>query len=228
MDPKRIADVFSSLSERPLAEGRLEGAPELANLTHAARLAMPTDAPGAAAPDISVAALAALLSSTASEADQHRFVDVAAQSTSVRLDAESALAFVEGIEQSMTAAPAHLVNEMLAGGSSDAAQPVPGHGMSAAGCIRSAIFGNFGNLRRWQVATACAVLVLAGGLAWSLREPAPDAAPTQPAVATIDDACATRDAVTIAKTGRCPATMGNDWGSSCHGYTDRGRVERRD
>jgi hypothetical protein len=27
---------------------------------------------------------------------------------------------------------------------------------------------------------------------------------------------------------RCPATMGNDWGSSCHGYTDRGRVERRD
>src|SRR6516162_8869584 len=24
---------------------------------------------------------------------------------------------------------------------------------------------------------------------------------------------------------RCPATMGNDWGS-CHGYTDRGRVER--
>src|SRR6516165_5708899 len=25
---------------------------------------------------------------------------------------------------------------------------------------------------------------------------------------------------------RCPATMGNDWGSSCHGYTDRGRVER--
>ena len=27
---------------------------------------------------------------------------------------------------------------------------------------------------------------------------------------------------------RCPATIGNDWGSSCHGYTDRGRVERRD
>ena len=80
MDPKRIADVFSSLSERPLAEGRWEGAPELANLTHAARLAMPTDAPGAAAPDISVAALAALLSGTASEADQHRFVDVAAGS----------------------------------------------------------------------------------------------------------------------------------------------------
>src|SRR6516225_1206367 len=25
---------------------------------------------------------------------------------------------------------------------------------------------------------------------------------------------------------RCPATMGNDWGSSCHGYTDRERVKR--
>src|SRR5215475_2888364 len=36
-----------------------------------------------------------------------------------------------------------------------------------------------------------------------------------------------RDCVSAASTAAlpCPATMGNDWGSSCHGYTDRGRVD---
>jgi hypothetical protein len=58
------------------------------------------------------AILAALLSGSDTEAARQALVNRATGSSAVRLEAESALAFVEAVEKSTQVAPAHLVEEL--------------------------------------------------------------------------------------------------------------------
>jgi hypothetical protein len=115
---------------------------------------------GAEDPGRITAALASILSGTATAAQYQAFQEAAMRSSAVRLDAQSALAFVDGIEQAPTAAPAHLVEQVLA-----SAEGVPSGAIVAEASRRP---------QRWRVAprgrmaAACALLLMAGGLTWSL------------------------------------------------------------
>jgi hypothetical protein len=59
------------------------------------------------------AALAAVLSGSAHEAARKTFAGLITRSAANRLDAESALAWVESIERSAETAPAHLIAELI-------------------------------------------------------------------------------------------------------------------
>jgi len=118
------------------------------------------------------AALASILSGTATPAQCHGFQEAAATSGVARLEAQSALAFVEGIEHVPLAAPAHLVEEVLA--SVGGAPPRPRPGIWSRRWSRL-LGGPFGR-REGQVAATCAIL-LAGGLSWSLLRGPADLAP---------------------------------------------------
>src|SRR3984957_5051059 len=74
------------------------------------------------------AELAAILSGTAAIAPCQAFQEAAVTSGTVRLEAQSALAFVEGIEQAPLAAPAHLLEPVLTPGGG-----VPAGGTAASG-----------------------------------------------------------------------------------------------
>jgi hypothetical protein len=162
LDKNEIAALLESLCERPFAGGR-DGEPP-------ARPALPGDAARALAdapeeqsesrPAESPAALASILSGTATAAQRHGFHEAAIASGALRLEAQSALAFVDGIEQAPLKAPADLVERVLA---------PPG---SAASAARPGIWSRLAHIRlggrRGQVAAACAVMLMAGGLSWSL------------------------------------------------------------
>ncbi|HEY2226588.1 MAG TPA: hypothetical protein VGI22_02395 [Xanthobacteraceae bacterium] len=117
------------------------------------------------------AALASILSGTATDAQCQVFLEAAMGSSAMRLDAQSALAFVDSIERAPTSAPAHLVAQVLAptGGASSGATDAS-HAMRKPGIWSR-------DSERWLVAprggmaAACAVLLMAGGLTWSLWRP---------------------------------------------------------
>ena len=169
LDKNEIAALLEALCERPFA-GDQDGHPldAQALASRAARALSHTDAeqPGAIAgqaeagqaesPGREAAALASILSGTATGAQCHAFQQAAVTSGAVRLEAQSALAFVNGIEQTPLKAPAHLVEHVLASAAGAPSRPRPG--------IWSRLFG----APRRQVAAACAVMLMAGGLSWSL------------------------------------------------------------
>ncbi len=111
------------------------------------------------------AELAAILSATAAAAPCHAFQEAAVTSGAVRLEAQSALAFVEGIEQAPLAAPAHLLEQVLT-----LADGTPAGGVPATPSgIWSRIAHGWLRRRPAQVVVAtCAVMLMAGGLSWSL------------------------------------------------------------
>jgi hypothetical protein len=165
LDRNKIAALLESLCERPFT-----GDPETArpqDIAHRAAQALSkgqeagSKAEASASADegaIPPAALAAILSGTATAAQCDAFQDAAAISRAVRLEAQSALAFVDGVEQAPQMAPPHLVQEALA--SVRTAAPL------AAASGGSSFWSRF--VPRRQAAAAFAVLLLGGGLSWSL------------------------------------------------------------
>ena len=165
MDKNDIAAKLEALCDRPFA-GDEDGHPldAQALASRAARALSHTDAeqPGAIAgqaeagraesPGREAAALASILSGTATGAQCHAFQEAAVTSGAARLEAQSALAFVDGIEQTPLKAPVHLVQQVLASAAVAPSRPRPS--------IWSRLLG----APRGQVAAACAVMLMAGGL----------------------------------------------------------------
>ena len=123
---KKIAALLESLCERPFEgdpQGRPPGmsamgsriaqalsdaqAPRSGSASEPAASSRPADEPARL-----TAELAAILSGTAAVAPCQAFQEAAVTSGAVRLEAQSALAFVEGIEQAPLAAPAHLLEQV--------------------------------------------------------------------------------------------------------------------
>jgi hypothetical protein len=180
LDKKEIAELLESLCERPFAgespfagqspfAGR-EGPPP-ADAAAASRIAQALSNPDAEQPEAQSssppgAALAAILSGTATEAQCGAFRAVAATSGAARLDAQSALAFVDSIEQAPLAAPAHLVEQAVAFTGTTRSRP----GIWSS--LWSSLSGNLIGRPGGRVVAACAVMLMAGGAAWSLLGPA--------------------------------------------------------
>ena len=184
MDTKHVAALLDALCERPLGDGRDMPSDELQALCRAAlaRAANETgDASGGAGSDASgdaerlTAALAALWSSTDQETARRTVEAALMGSPAARLDAEAARAFLDAIEQSVQKAPTHLVDEVTAGAGRVATPGMTHHRP----LVRT------WSVRRWGLAAACAVLLVAGVSSWSvygprMEQPA-DLAPAQPA-----------------------------------------------
>src|SRR5208282_4815500 len=97
-----------------------------------------------------------------------------------------AIAFVDAIEQSPVSAPAHLIDEILAADDAGAAGSAAPHPSAGTTNIWSLIAGGSWSTRRWRVAAASMVLLLAGAASWSLYwqgVPAPPTANERPVVA---------------------------------------------
>jgi hypothetical protein len=165
LDRNKIAALLESLCERPFT-----GDPETVrpqDIAHRAAQALSkgqqaaSNAQSRSGTDegsIPPAALASILSGTATEPQCDAFQEAAATSRAVRLEAQSALAFIDGIEQAPQMAPAHLVQEVLASTHVAPALAAAGGG--------SSFWSRF--VPRRQAAAALAVLLLGGGLSWSL------------------------------------------------------------
>ena len=193
MAENKIANLLDSLCERPFADDpqsapvheRRVAQPQPARLdlppraregtageAGAPKAAAPiTAASMAAAPMVAASMasgeLAAILSGTATPAQVEAFHQAAADSDALRLEAQSALAFVDGIEQAPLAAPAFLVQQALPAAPLRIAAAAAAPARVAIAVARKPdIWSRF--LPRRQVAAACAVLLMASGLTWSV------------------------------------------------------------
>jgi hypothetical protein len=201
LDTNDVAALLEALCERPF-EGDQEGQPLTVQaiasraaqaLSRADEVQSVSGAGQAGNPGQVTVELASILSGTATDAQCHAFQEAAAASGAVRLEAQSALAFVDGIEQAPLAAPAYLVEQVLASAGSApsehfqekwnpvfrpkmrqrqnaGAASVSGQYETALASpgIWSRLRGSLLGERRGQVAAACAVMLMAGGLSWSL------------------------------------------------------------
>ena len=201
MDKKAIGALLESLLARPLAGDR-EGH-EPAAAAAASRIAQAlshvdparSDAQG---PDHPGSALAAVLSGTATPAQCRALHEAAATSGATRLEAQSALAFIEGIEQAPLTAPAHLVEQVLVEhdlvDQGLAEQGLVDQALAPAGVARartrlgvwsrlwSGLSGSFIGRRGGQAVAACAVMLMAAGVSWSLLRPPAETAPASAVV----------------------------------------------
>jgi hypothetical protein len=177
---KKIAALLESLCERPFEghpQGQAPGTSAMGSRIAQALSDAETPRSGSASEAVAssgaaddparlTAELAAILSGTATVAPCHAFQEAAVTSGAVRLEAQSALAFVEGIEQAPLEAPAHLLEQVLtsAGGTpagGRAATPKPG-------IWSRIVHGRLGRRPAQVVVATCAVMLMAGGLSWSL------------------------------------------------------------
>jgi hypothetical protein len=187
LDKNEIAAMLESLCERPFAGD--PGEQPLAVEANARRAAQAPSRADEARSGSTVgqaelhqtenlgqvgAELASILSGTATDAQRHGFQEAAVASDAVRLEAQSALAFVEGIEQAPLTAPAHLVEQVLA--------PAGSAPLDSKPSIWSRLSGSRLGGRRGQVVSACAVMLMAGGLSWSLLWRPADLAPDGAAI----------------------------------------------
>jgi hypothetical protein len=168
LDKNEIAALLEALCERPFAgdpDGRTPAVASRAGraLSHAdaheeqsGSMAGGAEAGQAESPGRETAALASILSGTATDAQSQAFQAAAMTSGAVRLEAQSALAFVDGVEQTPLKAPAHLVEHVLASAAGAPSRSRPG------------IWSRLSGAPRGQVAAACVVMLMAGGLSWSL------------------------------------------------------------
>ena len=200
MDENKVASLVESLCERPFADGpQAQSAPMRALVPPAAPAQPPHPNPtllagmgtegGEAAPSMAASTtpsaaasmasgeLAAILSGSATPTQVEAFHQAAAESEALRLEAQSALAFVDGIEQAPLAAPAFLVQQVLPAGRTIPGAPKP------------SIWSQL--LPRRQVAAACVMLLMGGGLTWSLIgrnvEAPREASPPLPAASPAGD-----------------------------------------
>jgi hypothetical protein len=172
--------IFESLCERPF-EGDPQGRPPGMSAT-GSRIAQAlsdaeTPRSGSASEAVAssgaaddparlTAELAAILSGTAAVAPCQAFQETAVTSGAVRLEAQSALAFVEGIEQAPVGAPAHLLEQIFtpAGGMAAGGAPVA----PKLGIWSRIVHGRLGRRPAQVVVATCGVMLMAGGLSWSL------------------------------------------------------------
>lgn len=174
MEKSEIIALIEALCERPLEDRQAESPAELQAFCHQAAKALSQagDASARRGPDTIAdvdrytAALATLLSGSDVEAARRTVAEATLRSAAARLDAESALAFVDAIGQSPETAPAHLVEEMLAGdrAAGTGLAPREGAGISA---LWLRIAGGSWSVRPWRMAAACAVVLIAGVSSWS-------------------------------------------------------------
>jgi hypothetical protein len=168
LDQNEIAALLESLCERPFTGDRQPSVlPALARSRADEKQSgsIPGQAEAPQAENLRPAELASILSGTATNAQCDGFQAAASSSGAVRLEALSALAFVDGIAQAPLAAPADLVEQVLASPGSAPSRPRPS--------IWSRLAGRRIGTRQGQVAAACAMMLLAGGVSWSLlRGPA--------------------------------------------------------
>jgi hypothetical protein len=199
VENKDIAALLESLCERPMAGSQAEPSVELLAVGREALNALSPggDAPARPNPgdiedaDRLTAALAALLSGADTEAARRTVEDAALRSAAVRLDSQSAIAFVDAIEQSPLPAPAHLIDEILAADHAGGARSAAPHPSAGPTNIWSLIASGSWSTRR--LAAAGMVLLLVGAASWSLYwqgtnpavegGPAPPTANGRPAVA---------------------------------------------
>jgi hypothetical protein len=174
LEKSEIVALIDSLCERPLQDRQAEPAAELLAFCREAAIALSqaNDASTRREPDTIAdvdryaAALATLLSGSDVETARWTVAEATLRSAAIRLDAESALAFVDAIEQSPRTAPAELVEELLAADRTDGTGSVPGKGAGAS-ALWSLIAGGSWSARRWRMAAACTVLLVAGVASWS-------------------------------------------------------------
>jgi hypothetical protein len=177
---KKIAALLESLCERPF-EGDPQGRPPGVSAT-GSRIAQALSdaqaprsgsasepAPSSRPADESArltAELAAILSGTAAVAPCQAFQEAAVTSGAVRLEAQSALAFVEGIEQAPLAAPAHLLEQIFL--TPAGVTPAGGPPAAPPGIWSRILHGRLGRRPAQVEVATCAVMLMAGGLSWSL------------------------------------------------------------
>lgn len=175
MDKDEIAALLDALCERPLAGNPEAAAADVqAFASHAApalsRSGMPQSAAMPGAEDgVDMAAFASILSGTATEAERQAFEAAAAHSGALRVDAQSALAFADAVEQAPMTAPAHLVDAFLV--------PAAAAGAGAA-ASRPFWYVVMGGPRGPRWASAFVVLLVAGALSWwFVEQPQPASTP---------------------------------------------------
>ena len=163
-----IAALLDALCEHPLADGDAEPSPELAALCReAAKVLMqagaaPSDTRAMVDPDRLRAALAALLSDADTEGAHRTVEEAMLDSAAARLDAQSALAFLEAVAQSPRSAPAHLVDQVLAPDKARTTGSVDQRGHATIANVWRLVASGSWAARRWRVAAASALLVIAG------------------------------------------------------------------
>jgi hypothetical protein len=173
LEKNEIIALIDSLCERPLEDRQAEPAAELQAFCREAAMALSqaTDASTRREPDTIAdvdrytAALATLLSGSDVESARRTVAEETLRSAAVRLDAESALAFVDAIEQSPQTTPADLVEEMLAADRADGTGSVRREGAGAS-ALWSLIVGGSWSARRWRMAAVCMLLLVAGVASW--------------------------------------------------------------
>lgn len=116
------------------------------------------------------ALLATLISGEGDAPAREKFAEAMARSATLRLDAESALAYVDAIERSGDAAPAHLLDELVAGEEQSGAGP-----WRSPPPVRTTWL-----VRRWRPASAFAVVLVAVGATLSLYQPSNDGGSAPP------------------------------------------------
>ena len=166
VERKDIAALLQSLCEHPLADCQAQSSPEVEALRRAAAQAFREDSAargeGSDANEATRlrAALAALMSGTAGEGERRIVADAVLQSPAARLDVQSALAFVGAIEHSPQAAPARLVDEILARDRARSTGSVAVRERAGSANIWSLIVGRSWSARGWRVAAVCTVLLM--------------------------------------------------------------------
>jgi hypothetical protein len=160
LDKNEIAALLESLCDRPFAADP-QGPPVTDASADESAPAPSSETPGAAAIQAddsgrAAADLASILSGTATPAQCQAFQEAAMTSIAVRMEAQSALAFLNRIDAAPLAAPAHLVAQTLAFAGDAPSRARPG--------FWSRLVHRPGR----QVAAACAVMLMAGGVSWSL------------------------------------------------------------
>lgn len=192
MEKKDILALLEALCDRPLSGHQAVPSAESPALYPAA--AKPPEQSGNAPPtfildpardaDKLTAVLASILSSKDAESAQSVFDEIALRSTSIRLDAQSALAFLDGLERSPQSAPNQLVEQVLAPAAPE--RPATPHEREAG--VFSAMLVRYWSAWRWRVAAACTVLLVAGGLSssvyWEHAGPTPGSGPSSPEAGT--------------------------------------------
>lgn len=180
---KDIASLLDALCERPLAGEGDALSPELEALCRrsAEAASLEAGAPDPARPvddmsdpDRLRGLLAVLRAGDGAAAGRDAFVQAAADSAALRLECESALAFLDRLDEPLEPAPPHLLAALEPARSETA----PGRRFAPAFAMRQT---------SWRLAGACALL-LAGGLSWSIYGPggsSTDAAPPQPEAAAM-------------------------------------------
>jgi hypothetical protein len=181
---------LDALCERPLGGEGDALSPELEALCQRAVEVMSGEAGAppdpAADPDRLPGLLAALYAGDNAEAERDAFARAAVDSPELRLDSESAVAFLDGLEERLEPTPAHLLPALEAARSEPSREPGRWPSASVSSMRRTS----------WRLASAFAVL-LAAGLSWSIfgpDRPSTDAAPSGPAQsgpATVAKAVAT-------------------------------------